>query len=61
MKAKWKGKTSSFMLTHNKVYDVISIENGWYRVVDDSDDDYLYPPEGFEIVDPNMDGVLVKD
>ena len=37
-------------LTIGKVYDVLSIEKGWYRVVDDTDDDYLYPPSLFEIV-----------
>lgn len=34
-----------------KVYDVLSIERGWYRIVDESAEDYLYPPENFEIVD----------
>lgn len=51
MKVKWKGKTEFLMLTHDKVYDVIAIEKAWYRVVDDSGDDYLYPPEQFEIVE----------
>ena len=37
-------------LTHGEIYDVISIENGWYRVIDDTDEDYLYPPEAFEVV-----------
>ena len=61
MKVKWKGKTSFLMLTHNKVYDVISIEKDWYRVIDDSGDDYLYPPEWFEVVDSNMKDVPVKN
>lgn len=39
------------MLTNGKIYDVISIERKWYRIVDDSDDDYLYPPEWFEDVE----------
>lgn len=51
MKVKYKGKTEFLVLTHNKVYDVISIENEWYRLIDDSNDDYLYPPEQFEIVE----------
>lgn len=38
-------------LTYNKEYEVISIERGWYRVDDDSGDDYLYPPELFEIIE----------
>ena len=36
-----------------KVYEVLSVEKGWYRIVDESEDDYLYPPELFEIVEPN--------
>ncbi len=51
MKAKWKGKTDFLVLTHDKVYEVMSVEKGWYRVIDDSGDDYLYPPEQFEIVE----------
>ncbi len=49
-KVRWLGKTSLLMLTHGKVYTVLSVEKGWYRIVDDSNDDYLYPPEKFEIV-----------
>lgn len=51
MKVKWKGKTEFLMLTHDKIYDVMSVERGWYRVVDDSGEDYLYPPENFEVVE----------
>lgn len=51
MKVKWKGKTDFLVLTHDKVYEVMSVEKGWYRVIDDSGDDYLYPPEQFEIVE----------
>ena len=35
-----------------KVYDVLSIEGGWYRLIDESGEDYLYPPENFvEVVE----------
>ena len=51
MKVKWLGKTDFSVLTNNKIYDVISIERGWYRIIDDSGDDYLYPPDMFEIVE----------
>ena len=51
MKVKWFGKTDFLVLTNNKIYDVISIERGWYRIIDDSGDDYLYPPDMFEIVE----------
>ena len=35
----------------NKVYDVLSIEDGWYRIVDESGDDYIYPPTIFVSLD----------
>lgn len=37
-------------LVHGKMYRVKSVEKGWYRIVDESGEDYLYPPEEFEIV-----------
>ena len=51
MKDRYLGKTEFLVLTNNKVYDVISVEKGWYRVVDDSGEDYLYPQKYFEIVE----------
>lgn len=50
LKIKCLGETDFLVLTHNKIYDVISIEKDWYRIIDDSGEDYLYPPELFEIV-----------
>lgn len=50
MKVRWLGKTSPLMLTHGKVYTVLSIEKDWYRIIDDSGEDYLYPSELFEII-----------
>lgn len=40
-----------FDVIPNKIYDVLSIEKGWYRIVDESEEDYLYPPEKFEVVE----------
>ena len=31
----------------SKTYDVISIENGWYRIMTELDEDYLFPPHFF--------------
>lgn len=44
------GKTEFLVLTNGKVYEVLSVERDWYRIVDDSGEDYLYPPELFELV-----------
>ena len=44
-------KNSCVSLENGKIYTVLSIENGWYRIVDDTDEDYLFCPEDFEIVE----------
>jgi hypothetical protein len=49
MKVKYKLE-SNVSLTKEKVYDVLSVEYGCYRIVDDTDDDYLYSAGFFEIV-----------
>lgn len=51
MKAKFIGKTEFLVLTNGKIYDVMSVEKGFYRIVDDSGEDYLYPPKYFEVVE----------
>ena len=51
MRVKYMGETNPLMLTHGKEYEVLSIEKGWYRIIDDTDEDYLYPPELFEIIE----------
>lgn len=50
LKVRFIGKTEPLVLTNNKIYDVLSVEKDWYRIVDDSGDDYLYSSEVFEIV-----------
>lgn len=47
MKVVYIGKTMPLELTHGQAYDVLSVERGWFRVVDDSGEDYLYPPQYF--------------
>lgn len=53
MKVKYTGPTAQGCLTNGKVYEVLSISqcSGWYRVVDDTDEDYLYASDCFEIVE----------
>ena len=61
MRIKYKGKTIFPNLTHNKIYDVVSIEKKWYRVVDDSGEDYIYAPEQFDIIDNDNKNVIIID
>ena len=51
MKVKFIGKTEFLVLTNGKIYDVLSVEKGFYRIVDDSGEDYLYPQKYFEVVE----------
>ncbi len=51
MKVRFTGKTEFLVLTNGKIYEVLSIEKGWYRIQDDSGEDYLYPPELLEKVE----------
>jgi len=56
IKPEKKSKPNDFRLyfgnlDYGKIYEVISVEKDWYRIVDNSDEDYLYPPELFEVVE----------
>jgi len=39
------------VLEKNKIYEVISIEKNFYRIIDKSNEDFLYSPDCFEIVE----------
>lgn len=49
---------SDISLTKGKIYDVIGIENGMYRIVDDTDEDYLFYPDEFKVL---LDAVDKKE
>jgi len=62
MKIKYIGETIPLELTKNKIYNVISIEKEWYRIIIDEPiaDDYLYPPQLFEVVEDDKKGSSTK-
>ena len=51
MKVRYIGKTEFLMLTNGKIYEVISIERKWYRIMTELEEDYIFPPECFEVVE----------
>lgn len=51
MRVRYLGASDPLMLLHGKIYEVLSIEYGYYRIVDETDDDYLYDSDAFEIVE----------
>lgn len=52
MKVRFIGKRNDLVFKPDKVYEVISIERGWYRIMTELEEDYIFPPESFEIVEP---------
>lgn len=45
-------KNNYITLTPGEVYEVLTeYEDGMYRLIDDSGEDYCYPPNFFEIVE----------
>ena len=51
MKVRFIGNSDPLGLINGKVYNVKSIECGWYRIVDETHEDYLYPAQEFEIIE----------
>ena len=51
MKVVYLGPTESHTLEHGRVYEVLSEEDGWYRIIDKSGEDYLYPKDDFIILE----------
>ena len=52
MKVEYIGTISDPMeLITGKIYDCLGQEKDRYRVIDETDEDYLYPVEEFEIVE----------
>lgn len=51
MKVVYIGPTEPHTLEHGRVYEVLSEEDGWYRIIDKSGEDYLYPKNEFKILE----------
>ena len=50
MKVKYVGNSYPVSLITNKVYDVLAVENGWFKLLDENEEEYLFPPTEFEVV-----------
>jgi len=51
MKVVYLGPTEFHTLEHGRVYEVLSEEDGWYRIIDKSGEDYLYPKDEFKTIE----------
>ena len=61
MKVKYIGKSSDWLrFIHNKVYEKTGEEHGYWRVVDETGEDYLYLPKNFEVLTDDQYKELMK-
>lgn len=51
MKVKFLGKFDTLAFEKDKIYEVMSVEKGWFRIMTELDEDYLFPPEQFEVIE----------
>ena len=51
MIVEFTGETNPVCLTKGECYSVMSVECGWFRIIDNSEEDYLYPPDLFHVVE----------
>ena len=51
MKVKYIGSVVCSDLTYGKIYECLGQEYDCYIVIDESDEDYLYPINEFEIME----------
>ena len=56
MRVKYLGESDPLSLLKDKIYEVIAIEKGpgeedWYRIVDETGEDYLYHYANFAMVE----------
>lgn len=51
MRIKYIGHIDNVHLTKNKLYEVIRIEEGWFRILNDAGEVEKYPPFLFEVYD----------
>ena len=51
IKVKYIGEDNPLALRNGKVYTARILKKGWYGIVDETKEEYAYPPELFEIED----------
>ena len=51
MKVKYIGNSALYYLLPGKIYTVLFIVEGYYLIIDENNEDHLYPAEVFEIIE----------
>lgn len=50
LQVKYIGKDNPLSLLSGKVYEARLLKKGWYGIVDETQEEYAYPPELFEVI-----------
>jgi len=50
MKVRYIGDTYKVSLVKGSIYNVLAVEEGCYRIIDETGEDYLFSKSEFEIV-----------
>lgn len=51
LKVRYLGKGSKLSLLNGKVYEARLLSKGWFGIIDETREEYAYPPDNFEIVE----------
>ena len=52
MKVQFVYREDGVVIERGKVYEVLSTDDGWYRIEDDMGDKCYFPASMFDIIDP---------
>ena len=50
VRVKYIGEDNPLSLRYGKTYEARVLQKGWFGVVDETNEEYAYPPELFEVV-----------
>ena len=50
VRVKYIGEDNPLSLRYGKIYKARVLQKGWFGVVDETNEEYAYPPELFEVV-----------
>lgn len=50
VRVKYIGEDNPLSLRYGKIYEARVLQKGWFGVVDETNEEYAYPPELFEFV-----------
>jgi hypothetical protein len=51
VKVKFTGEDDPLSLRNGKIYDARILKKNWYGIVDETGEEYAFPPEQFEIIE----------